>query len=221
MKNDKTMIINLLSGMVSCSQCSFANKDYPPLAPVYLSGRVKVMFIGENPSWEFGQRIPLDGLTKSGKALHEQYIVPIKKPFNLKESDFWITNLFKCRYPKNVYHEKAKRQAEIFFNARTCANNWLIKEIETVRPEIVVTLGDKAVYQRLRKIFNIASKTSFGDAAYNPQRAQIGNHKCSLLAACHPDISVYTQRKHTSSQKWSKMHSKKFVKSFKKITSAQ
>ena len=119
--NTNSEIVSLLNNMVLCEKCGFADKEYRPLAPVRLADKTKIMFIGENPSWEFGQQVPFDGITNSRVALHEYYIKPLQKAFNLTESDFWITDLFKCRYKKEIYRNKTKEQPLIFDCAKTCA----------------------------------------------------------------------------------------------------
>jgi uracil-DNA glycosylase family 4 len=209
------MIRELLNEIASCERCSFADKHYPPLPPVRLADKTKVLFIGENPSWEFGQRVPFDGITNSGRALHENYLIPLKKAFRLKESDFWITDLFKCRYKKEVYRNKGTQQDLVFNNAMTCATSWLVQEIRLTQPEVIVTLGDKEVYQRLRIIFDLTCPPIFMDAAYKLYPVIIGGHKCKLLPACHPDISFDNSRKPIPSRKWSKRHRADFVKSVK------
>jgi uracil-DNA glycosylase family 4 len=209
------MLKGVLNQMVTCERCSFANRDYPPLAPVRLADKAKVMFIGENPSWEFGQRIPFDGITNSGRALHDNYLIPLKKAFRFKEFDFWITDLFKCRYKKSVYHDKGAQQEAILNNATMCATSWLIDEIRLVQPEVIVTLGDMEVYQRLRSVFALKCPPVFGDAAYKLHPIEIGGHTCKLLPTCHPDISFLNSRKPLPSRKWSKMHRAGFVKSLR------
>ena len=201
--------------MVLCEKCGFADKDYRPLAPVHLADKTKIMFIGENPSWEFGQRTPFDGITHSGMALHENYIKPLQKAFHLTESDFWITDLFKCRYKKEIYQNKNKEQPLILDCAKTCATTWLTEEIRLTEPKVIVTLGDKEVYQRVRNIFNLNTPAKFPQAAYSLHEIEIGGHRCKLLPACHPDISTINVRKSEPSKKWSALHNEKFVRSLR------
>lgn len=207
------MLQDLLIEMVTCTRCSFSGKDYPPLAPVRLAEHVKIMFVGENPSWEFGQRVPFDGITNSGRALHDNYLVPLKKSYRLKESDFWITDLFKCRYPKEVHGRKVSQRELISNNAKICATHWLRQEVLSTQPAVIITLGDKEVYQRLRATFSVASPPLFADAAYKLHDIDIAGHRCKLLPACHPDISFDNSRKPTPSRKWSKLHHAHFVNS--------
>ena len=213
--NTNTEITSLLNNMVLCEKCAFSDRDYRPLAPVRLADKTKIIFIGENPSWEFGQRTLFDGITHSGVALHENYIKPLQKAFHLTESDFWITDLFKCRYKKEIYRNKSKEQELIFECAKTCATNWLAEEIRLTEPKVIVTLGDKEVYQRVRNIFNLNTPTRFAEAAYSLHEIEVGGHRCSLLAACHPDISTVNSRKPGPSNKWSAIHKEKFVRSLR------
>ncbi len=211
------MLQEMLNELVTCTRCSFANKHFPPLAPVRLAEHAKIMFVGENPSWEFGQRVPFDGITNSGLALHEHYLVPLRKAYGLKESDLWITDLFKCRYPKDVYRQKVSQQELIAKNANTCATIWLVQEIRYTQPVVIITLGDKEVYQRLRTTFSLPGAARFADAAYKLNDIEIAGHRCKLLPACHPDISFDNSRKPIPSRKWSKLHSAEFVSSLQGV----
>ena len=209
------MLNTILNEMSSCERCSFADSNYPPLVPVRMADNARIMFIGENPSWEFGQRVPFDGITNSGRALHENYLLPLKRTYNLKESDFWITDLFKCRYPKSVYRKKSSLQDLISTSVTTCATTWLAEEIRFTKPEIIITLGDKEVYQRFRRIFNLTCTSAFADAAYKIHEIEISGHKCKLFPTCHPDISYNNSRKPIPSRKWSKLHQSEFINSLK------
>ena len=209
--NTNPEIASLLNNMSVCEKCGFADKDYRPLAPVHLADKAKIMFIGENPSWEFGQRVLFDGNTYCGRALHENYIKPLQKAFHLAESDFWITDLFKCRYKKDVYRNKSKEQALIFDCTKTCAMEWLSEEIRLVEPKVIVTLGDEEVYQRLRTIFNLTTPSVFTHAAYALHHVIIGKHRCYLMPACFPDLSTPNPRKPGPSGKWSAIHNERFV----------
>ena len=210
--NTNPEMSSLLNNMVLCEKCSFTDKDYRPLAPVHLADKAKIMFIGENPSWEFGQRVLFDGNTYCGRALHENYIKPLQKVFHLVESDFWITDLFKCRYRKDVYRNKSKEQALIFDCTKTCAMEWLSEEIRLVEPKVIVTLGDEEVYQRLRTIFNLTTPSVFADVAYALQEIQMGGQRYLLFPACHPNVSSISARMPAPSKKWSVIHKEKFIK---------
>lgn len=117
------MIGDLLNEMFYCTKCSFANRDYPPVLPARNGDECKVMFVGENPSWQFGQRLLFDYITNSGRAIYDNYIIPLESTLKLKEKDIWVTDIFKCRYPKEVYREKSKKQNLINSNVSICVLN--------------------------------------------------------------------------------------------------
>jgi uracil-DNA glycosylase family 4 len=115
------------------------------------------MFVGENPSWETSQNAPFANSTISGRALNEHYL----EPLGLSRNQVWITDLFKCRYPKHIYRAKAKYNSTIEEVAETCIMRWLIKEIGLADPFIIVTLGHIEVYQRIRRVFDLPTPPRF------------------------------------------------------------
>lgn len=206
----------MLEDLVNCQRCNFFDKNYPPLSPSLHTSKAKLFYIGENPSWEFGQRVPFDYLTNSGKALFENYIVPLKEVL-IFEKNIWITDLFKCRYPKKVINGKSKHSIESNDNICLCARTWLLKELESVTPKIIVTLGDKEVFQRLKKIFKISISGTFNEISYKKLDIQINNQKYYLVPACHPDISSINNLKQPASKKWSEKHKNEYLTVIKGI----
>ena len=205
------MIHQVLNDILTCRQCNFPDEVYPPIPPALNTTTPKILFIGENPSWEFGLRVPLDGISHSGKALVENYLIPLHEKLKLKETDFWITNLFKCRYPKELYRNKKEKQDEIFTIAKRCAKNWLLKELTVLNPTVIVTLGDKEVYKRLDKIFQLKLPRNFTKVAYKNHSVRVGEIPLTFVPACHPDISSPNKFKKIATEKWSAIHKKEFI----------
>ena len=73
--------------------------------------------------------------------------------------------------------------------AKTCANLWLVQEIKIAKPKVIVTLSDKQVYQRLRKIFDLTIPSKFGDVVGRPHKISIEGFETILFPMIHPDIS--------------------------------
>ena len=211
----------MLTELINCKQCSFHCEHYPPITPSLHTNKARLVFVGENPSWEFGQRIPFDSLTKSGQSLFQNYILPLKKDFPLFEADYWITDLFKCRYPKEIIHNNEKHSKQSFENIRICVQTWLTNELEISKPEIIVTLGDKEVFQRLNMIFNLGITGNFEkDISYKKHRIAINQTKYYLLPACHPDISSENRLKMKASTKWAAIHKEKYLKILNEMLNA-
>jgi uracil-DNA glycosylase len=90
------------------------------------SYRALVMFIGEGPGFEEDRKgLPFVG--KSGKFLTEML-----NSVGIERSDVYITNIVKCRPPKN----RDPRPDEI----ATCSG-YLERQIAMINPRIIVTLG--------------------------------------------------------------------------------
>ncbi|GAB4413928.1 MAG: uracil-DNA glycosylase [Anaerolineae bacterium] len=87
----------------------------------------EIMFIGEAPGYhEDQQGLPFVGA--SGKYLGELLAM-----IGLTRNDVFITNVVKCRPPGN----RDPLPAEI----DTCVKTYLNRQIEIIRPKIIVTLG--------------------------------------------------------------------------------
>ncbi len=86
-----------------------------------------IVFIGEAP----GRNEDLEGRPFVGKA-GKQLTDIIEKGMKLKRSDVYICNILKCRPPNN----RNPRQEEI----EKCSP-YLMKQLEIIEPEVIVTLG--------------------------------------------------------------------------------
>lgn len=202
-----------------CDTCCFQDEQHPLILPKQASPPVKIMFIGENPSWAENQEEPFSLNTISGKALDKYYL----KPLGLTRDDVWITDIIKCRYPKgeplDIYHNKVKYNKEIQETAEKCCDRWLVKEVMKAKPYIIVTLSDKEVYQRFRKLFELKTPTKFKHAVGRPFKVEIEGYSTTLFPMIHPDISRPEgdgdNRKLKTRRKWSVLHEKEYIPSLK------
>lgn len=69
-------MMNLNSGRICFTEC-FNIEKHPYIRPKSVKPPVKVMFIGENPSWAKDQDEPFSKNTISGNALDENYLLPL------------------------------------------------------------------------------------------------------------------------------------------------
>ncbi len=176
-----------LAGRISnCCACFFRDPQFAPLAPARVKLPVVVMFIGENPSWEEGQRIPFDEGATSGRSLDDNYL----RPLGLARDGVWFTDLIKCRYPKDVYHDKKRDEQRIQCEVVGACSRWLVEELRLARPKIVVSLSDQQVYRRLRKAFALTTPARFAEAAGRPHPVELGGVPVMLFPMVHPDIAL-------------------------------
>ena len=210
-------LFSLRSSIHECTACSFRNPAITPLAPSEVAVPVKIMFVGENPSWAEEQTEPFSNNTISGKALEKYYL----NPLGFARSQVWITDLFKCRYPKHIYRAKPQFEELIQANAETCASKWLVAEIMLAQPKIIVTLSDRQVYQRLRTAFSLSTPKKFDNAVGKPYRVTLGEWETLVFPMAHPDIirpiGEGDGRKENVRQKWAPLHSDIHIPALKSL----
>ena len=90
-----------------------------------------IVFIGEGPGKnEDEQGIPFCG--SSGK-----YLDSLLASINLDRADVFITNIVKCRPPQNRDPLSSEKD--------TCTDLYLNKQLDSIKPKIIVTLGRHAL----------------------------------------------------------------------------
>jgi len=115
----------IASRVKACSACALHRER---TRAVFGEGnpRTAVMFIGEGP----GRDEDLQGRPFVGRS--GQLLTKILAAIDLERSDVYITNMVKCRPPQN--RDPAEEEV------RRC-ENYLIEQIETIRPRLICALG--------------------------------------------------------------------------------
>jgi DNA polymerase len=102
----------------------------------------RVMFIGEGP----GRDEDLQGRPFVGRA-GQLLTAIIEKGMLLKRSDVYIANVVKCRPTENMQFVKDRPPDDEEKNA---CGQFLLKQIEIIKPEVIVTLGNPSTQFLLR-----------------------------------------------------------------------
>ncbi len=129
-KSNKTLLAEVQNELGECTRCKLCDgrKNI-----VFGSGNpnAKLMFVGEGPGAdEDEQGYPFVG--RAGKKLTEI----IENGMHLNRSkDTYICNIVKCRPPKNRDPEPDEVEA---------CKPFLIKQIQAIRPKVIVALGKPA-----------------------------------------------------------------------------
>ena len=211
----------IVTELRNCSACSFRDASIEPLAPAWAQPPAPILFIGENPSWAEDQDVPFAESTISGQALEQYYL----QPLGLSRGQVWITDLFKCRYLKEVYRVKSNNEKLIQSVAETCARQWLLWEISLANPKVIVTLSDKEVYQRLRRAFALETPANFNNAVGRMHSISLSGVQVTLFPMVHPDISRPLgdgdNRKPAARSKWSTIHQNEHIPALKEILLAE
>ena len=120
-----------------------------------------IMFVGEAP----GEKEDLEGLPfvgRSGKLLTD-----ILKAIDLTREDVYIANILKCRPPNNRDPNKAEIEE---------CEQYLLKQIEMIKPKLLVALGRISATTLLRTKDSLTS-----------MRGQVFNyHGTDMVVTYHP-----------------------------------
>ncbi|MCX7912603.1 MAG: uracil-DNA glycosylase [Dehalococcoidales bacterium] len=118
-------LTELYREIASCQKCEIARLR-TRVVPGEGAENAAIMFIGEAPGWHEDQQ----GRPFVGPA--GQYLDRLLASIKLKREQVYIANVIKCRPPNN----RDPLPTEID-NCRP----WLDRQIEIIRPKIIVTLG--------------------------------------------------------------------------------
>ena len=118
-------LTELYKEIALCQQCELA-KNRSRVVPGEGAENADLLFIGEAPGWHEDQQ----GRPFVGPA--GQYLDELLALINLNRRQVYIANVIKCRPPGN----RDPLPAEI-----TSCRKWLDRQIELIRPRIIVTLG--------------------------------------------------------------------------------
>ena len=194
-----------------CTACFFRTADIEPLPAIHARPPVSIMFVGENPSWQAGQLAPFDPSTISGQSLDANYLQPLAP----SRDDVWVTDLFKCRYPKAIYRSKTKNEGRIRREVVEACKQWLLAEIAYAQPDVLVTLSDRQVYQRIRQVFSLPTPARFASAAGKPHVINLNGQELTLFPMVHPDVArppdQGDRRKLRAREKWAPIHAGEHV----------
>ena len=117
---------DLCQEISTCQRCQVLAKNRTKVVPGSGMEKADIMFIGEAPGWhEDQQGLPFVG--PAGLFLNE-----LISSIGLSRDQVYITNVIKCRPPGNRDPLPVEIQA---------CRNWLDRQIELIRPKMIVTLG--------------------------------------------------------------------------------
>jgi len=135
-KNAKRRLLQLAGQIRLCTQCPLC-QSRTVAVPGEGDPRAEFMIIGEAP----GKDEDKTGHPFVGSA--GRYLDHVLEGTGIQRSDFFITNIVKCRPPNN----RTPKASEI----DTCISNYLTEQIELIDPHLILLLGLVAVKTMLSK----------------------------------------------------------------------
>ena len=134
-KSNKELLEELRSNIGDCQRCKLG-KTRTKLVFGVGNPDAKIVFVGEGP----GRDEDIQGEPFVGRA--GQLLTDIiTKGMKMKREDVYICNVVKCRPPENRNPEADEVDA---------CEGFLIKQLEVIKPEIVVALGTFAAQTLLK-----------------------------------------------------------------------
>lgn len=157
----------------NCKKCNLSKTR---INIVYGKGSVnaKIMFIGEAP----GRNEDKQGLPFIGHA--GTFLDELLESINLKRNEVYITNILKCRPPKNRNPSKKEINA---------CRDFLDKQIDIVKPKIICPLGNSASSYILKKYFLNPKKIS--EIHGKTFKIKSSFDDLIILPLYHPAYSIY------------------------------
>lgn len=134
--------------------------------------KARIMFVGEAP----GREEDLTGRPFVGAAGH--FLDELLSSIDLRRSDVFITNLLKCRPPRN----RPPRVDEI-----EACYPFLPRQISVIKPRIICTLGNFAVQTLVDKKLSISS-------VHGIARKTSGDNEIVFFPTYHPAAALYLPR---------------------------
>lgn len=167
MANSEKRLAQIAGQIKVCVRCPLC-KSRTQAVPGEGLPRARCMIIGEAP----GKDEDKTGKPFVGSA--GRYLDHLLEGSGIDRSDFFITNIVKCR-PEGNRLPKA-------LEVETCTSNYLFAQIELVDPDIIVLLG------------SVAAKKLLGVKKVEEVRGRIVEHQGrKFLVTYHPAVRFYRE----------------------------
>ncbi|MCY0868239.1 MAG: type-4 uracil-DNA glycosylase [Desulfurococcus sp.] len=163
----------LINAIASCRKCRLSEYRRNPV-PGEGNPNSKIMFIGEAPG-EKEDEVGRPFVGPAGRLLTE-----LIESIGFKREDVYITNIVKCRPPGNRDPEEDEIEACL---------PYLIKQIELIKPKLIVALGRHAA----RTLFRIAGLkwSNMSEMHGKPYSARIAGLHVFIVPTFHPAAALY------------------------------
>lgn len=169
MNKKKTLLEQIKSDIINNNTCPDLAETATNLVMGDGNVDAEIVLIGEAPGKnEDEQGLPFIGA--AGKFLNEMLDL-----VGLKRSDVYITNIVKYRPPNN--RDPLKEEKEAFWP-------YLLRQIEVIRPKVVVTLGRHSMEYFLPDY-------KIGDIHGKLQKVTLGDMEISVVPLYHPAAALY------------------------------
>ncbi len=165
--------------IINCKKCSLYKTRKNPVVGHGLKN-AQIMFVGEAPGFHEDEKgEPFIGA--AGKILDE-----VLKSAKLSREDIYITNIIKCRPPKN--RNPSKEEIKL-------CTPYLDKQIAIIKPKIICCLGNFSTKFIMEK-YNLESKIK-GITKIHGEVFEVSTFDdiLKIIPMFHPAVATYDIRK--------------------------
>lgn len=131
--------------VAQCGKCLLYKQCLSPKMPFYGQGKRKILIVAEAP----GKNEDKDGRPFTGNSGRMLSDALAKAGVDITK-DCWLTNSVRCRPPENKLPEKAI----------TYCRPYVIQDIKTLNPEVIILLGGSAVKSVINWLWKEDSKST-------------------------------------------------------------
>ncbi len=155
-----------------CEKCPLANTRVCAV-PGEGSRKSAIVFIGEAPgASEDKEGRPFIGA--AGKFLDEMLV-----DIGMKREDVFITNVVKCRPPGN--RDPLPEEVNV------CTESFLWRQLDTLQPKVLVTLGRHAMHRFLPATEKISERHGMPTSITSPKSGR----EFTIMPLYHPAAALY------------------------------
>lgn len=177
-----------------CSKCTCISKVLLTKPKVfYKKGyNPKVMIIGHSPTVRNGNKVEVVlNMDKPARPLYKYLNDDILSPLNIAIEDVYCTNLIKC-FTNGLPEEINKNDKNFINNVSANCMNLLEKEIEALKPSLIISLSERVLGVLSEKYMGkkLKMKESFGKL----YTMNISNMNMQYIPVVH--IPKYGVKKH-------------------------
>ena len=162
--------------ILNCRKCPLHKTRKNPV-PGEGNPQAKTILIGEAPGyWEDIKGKPFVGA--AGK-----FLDTLLATANLTRQQIYITNILKCRPPRNRPPQPNETKA---------CTPYLDKQIQTIKPKIIITLGNHAtayIFQKAQLPY-----TSITQQHGKPQNTQLLGIRLTIYPTFHPAAALHNPK---------------------------
>ncbi len=212
-------LTSLLNKIKDCNACGLMEENRRRdirFVPILPKPNARFVFIGRDPN---PNSVKIVGLN-DGKSSFIKQVFNIAGEAGINEADIYITDICKCHWRtsgnKNAGSQNERPGKLPKKIAEICIKKWLIREVDILQPEVVISFGEE-VYNHLKeyiidperppdKLSATMDKSELDAELYvqnnGPFTMKINSHKMAFIPLRHAGNTERLKRSQSGKKRW-------------------